>query len=291
MHKELAEEVGGRGTHAMPRSGDRLGRCLLVAPLGQGGTSDVWEGWHTTLAIPVAVKILRPGADPVQEVRMLGRFRHEALLASRLDHPGFVRVYDYGEDASRPYLVLELVGGTTLEEWMRSHVPVSEECALQILEEICRPLAVLHRLGMVHRDVKPSNIQRTADGRIKILDLGLAAFPKARGKDGVISGTLPYLAPECFSEDCSVDARADLYALGVVFHRLLTSRYPAPRGQATALPEGLDEATAYLLRWLLEPEVHWRVASASDVERCCREQRAWLGRRQRLSDQALEVPA
>lgn len=263
------------------QAGDVLGRCQLVAPIGQGSTGIVWEAWHTTLAFSVAVKVLRTSEDASHASRMLGRFRHEALLASRLDHAGFVRVLDYGEDHRRPYLVMELVRGPTLEEWMRSRGRVDQRTSLGIVGRICQALSALHRLGMVHRDIKPLNILVGPSGQLKISDLGLASFPRARGKEGPISGTLPYLAPECIREDHPVDARADLFAVGVILHRLLFGRFPQSAG-GFAAGSGeepvCDEGTLYLLRWLLEPDEQLRVQTAAEVARACCEQALWLER-------------
>ncbi len=261
------------------RAGEQLGRCQLVAPIGEGSTGMVWEAWHTTLAFSVAVKVLRASEDPDLASRMLGRFRHEAILASRLDHPGFVRVFDYGEDHRRPYLVMELVRGQTLEAWMRAQGRVDQRTSLGVVGRICHALSVLHRLGMAHRDIKPSNILIGPSGQLKISDLGLASFPRSRGKGGAVCGTLPYLAPECFREDHMVDARSDLFAVGVILHRLLFGRFPQARSMdGDGMEPQHDEGTLYLLRWLLEPEEQMRVQSAAEVARTCCEQAQWLER-------------
>lgn len=261
------------------RAGEQLGRCQLVAPIGEGSTGVVWEAWHTTLAFPVAVKVLRASQEPDLASRMLGRFRHEAMLASRLDHPGFVRVFDYGEDHRRPYLVMELVRGRTLEAWMRTQGLVDQRTSLGVVGRICQSLSVLHRLGMAHRDIKPSNVLIGPTGQLKISDLGLASYPRSRGKGGTVSGTLPYLAPECFREDHPVDARADLFAVGVILHRLLFGRFPQVGANGIEVSDPrYDEGTLYLLRWLLEPDEHNRVQTAHDVARTCCDQAQWLER-------------
>jgi len=280
VNVERSSEAPSVGSTPDPEGfqpGDQLGRCQLVAPIGQGGTGVVWEAWHTTLAISVAVKVLRSTEDPEIATRMLGRFRHEAMLASRLDHPGFVRVLDYGEDHRRPYLVMELVGGGTLETWMRNQGHVDQKTSLGVVGRICQSLSALHRLGMVHRDIKPSNILIGPSGQLKISDLGLASFPRARGAGGTIWGTLPYLAPECFLEDHAVDQRSDLFSVGVILHRLLLGRFPpSPPAQGDIGGAGFDEGTLYLLRWLLEPDVRSRIQTAEEVARTCCRQAEWL---------------
>ncbi|MBK8801932.1 MAG: serine/threonine protein kinase [Fibrobacteres bacterium] len=275
--------------------GSILGRCQLVSQIGEGSMGTVWKAWHTTLGISVAVKILRPCRDREAEIRALQRFRQEAHIASRADHPSLVRVLDYGEDHHRPYLVMELVRGPTLEEWMRQAPVCEERTALKVAGHIGIGLANLHQLGVVHRDIKPSNILIHPGRHVKISDLGLAGSPV--GLDGQLAGTPHYLAPECVLRGCHDDARSDLYAVGVILYRLLLGRLPFEGSTKAILhaqawerpdwtiPEGvrLDAGTLYVVRRLLEKEPLRRMQSALELIQACREQVHRLDRREQMA--------
>ncbi|MBK9576710.1 MAG: serine/threonine protein kinase [Fibrobacteres bacterium] len=296
------EATSQPGARTDPRIGEGsiLGRCQLVSPIGEGSMGTVWEAWHTTLGIPVAVKVLRPCRDRDAEIRALQRFRQEAHIASRADHPSLVRVLDYGEDHHRPYLVMELVRGPTLEEWMRQFPACDERTALKVAGHIGIGLANLHQSGVVHRDIKPSNILIHPGRHVKISDLGLAGSPTSL--DGQLAGTPHYLAPECVLRGCHDDSRSDLYAVGVILYRLLLGRLPfqgstwailhaqAWERPSWTIPDGirLDAGTLYIVRSLLEKDPARRVQSAVELVQACREQVHRLDRRERLDSSSQE---
>lgn len=207
---------------------DRVfGPYRLVAPLGRGGMGEVWRAVDTRKDREVALKVLGSwlGGDPEFAVR----FRREAALAARLNAPNIVPIHDYGEIDGRLFIDMPLVPGTDLGEVLgRGALP--PERAVAIVVQVARALAVAHRAGLVHRDVKPSNVlvSTTADGEdhAYLIDFGIT-----KALDGTrLSlthgrlGTPAYMAPECFVADG--DARSDVYALGCVLHEALTGKPP-----------------------------------------------------------------
>ena len=275
--------------------GTQLGRCRLTTMIGQGSMGEVWEAWHTTLGISVAVKVLREPSSEAENFLHCERFRQEAHLAAMVNHPNLVRVLDFGEEHARPYLVMELVRGPTLEAWLRQQPTIDERTALNVAGHVCVGLSGLHHFGVVHRDIKPSNVLIEAGQRLKISDLGLARDPSASHSED-IAGTPQYLAPECLIEGSSFDARSDLYAVGIILYRLLMGRLPF---QGTTqqvlysqiweqpdwtLPEGgrLDGGTLFVLKRLLEKEPSRRIQSAVEAIQACREQVQGLDMHERL---------
>ena len=187
----------------------------------------VHEATDLRLDRTVAVKIMHVGLGDDEE--FAARFVREARAAARLSHPNVVAVYDQGDDDGTVFLAMELIAGHTLRDVIAKEAPMSPSRALALLEPVVSALAAAHRAGIVHRDVKPENVLIADDGRVKVADFGLA---KAVGTDtqhtatgGVLIGTVSYLAPELVSEGIS-DARADVYAAGVLLYELLTGAKP-----------------------------------------------------------------
>jgi serine/threonine protein kinase len=283
-------------------AGSVLGKCRLVQRIGQGGMGVVWEARHLTLEIPVAVKILREqGLSPTESARYRERFQREARIAARLSHPGLVRVLDFGEDGGRPFLVMELVQGWTLEQYLSRQQFLPEKLAIQVVGHVCSALSVAHQAGVIHRDIKPSNILVDKEGKLKVSDLGLArdlSAPAMTGPDGIL-GTPLYVAPEVIDGLEDVDHRADLYSVGVLLYQMLFGKPPFQGGAAQILhahafqqpdlepPPGvaISSATRGLLRKLLEKRPEKRPESAADVVATCRSIHAKLeGRSSRESD-------
>jgi serine/threonine protein kinase len=175
----------------------------------------------------VAIKILRPDRSGHE---MLERFRREIRVAGFPGHDHIVTFHDAGEVAGRPYLVMEMLNGSSLdrvlERWKR--LPIPDAC--ELVCQAARGLAHAHQHNVVHRDVKPANLFLTRLGKVKILDLGLALLPEASTtpvtEDGVVMGTPPYLAPEQINDPRNVKAPADLYSLGCTLHHFLTGQPP-----------------------------------------------------------------
>ncbi|HET9692296.1 MAG TPA: serine/threonine-protein kinase, partial [Acidimicrobiales bacterium] len=168
------------------------GRYELLRVIGRGGMADVWEAEDTTLGRRVALKVLRAG-DPA----LAARLEREARALATLDHPGLVRLLDAGEDAGRPYVVTELVAGPTVAHALRSDPPGPAQVAA-VGSQVAAALAYVHRAGIVHRDVKPSNILLDEGGRARLADFGIAQLGDASGMTatGTTVGTVAYMAPE-----------------------------------------------------------------------------------------------
>jgi eukaryotic-like serine/threonine-protein kinase len=201
------------------------GRYQLDTVLGRGGMATVWRGVDERLGRPVAVKLLdRATADPA----MLQRFDREARTAGGLTHPNIVAVYDVGTDHGVPYLVMELIDGTSVAALLASGaLPLDQ--AVDLARQICDALAMTHARGVVHRDIKPANILLNTTGTVKVCDFGIARLTHQQQTDPTAPhlaiGTSAYMAPEQAS-GAAVDARTDLYALGCVLYAMLTGRPP-----------------------------------------------------------------
>jgi eukaryotic-like serine/threonine-protein kinase len=201
------------------------GRYRLERPLGHGGMATVYLGRDSELDRMVAVKVLAESLAGDDAFRR--RFLREARVAARLSHPNVVGVYDAGEDAGGPFIVMEYVEGRTLADLLgeRGRLPADEAVALGL--QACHGLEHAHQAGLVHRDVKPQNLLLRSDGTLKIADFGIAraAETTALTQIGTILGTAAYLSPEqALGED--VTSAADIYSLGAVLYELLTGRPP-----------------------------------------------------------------
>lgn len=220
------------GSGADPHVGRLLdGRYRIGARIARGGMASVYEAHDIRLDRSVAVKIMHAGLGDATsgDEEFAARFVREARAAAKLSHPNVVAVYDQGEDAGTVFLAMELVPGHTLRDTITKEAPMSPERALAVLDPVLSALAAAHRAGLVHRDVKPENVLIADDGRIKVADFGLARAVNAETQHtatgGVLIGTVSYLAPELVV-DGRADARADVYAAGVILYELLTGLKP-----------------------------------------------------------------
>lgn len=201
------------------------GRYELEGLIGRGGMGEVWRGRDLRAHRPVAVKILAP---QVAGVASRERFAREARAAARIVHPNVVTVLDVGEEDARPYLVMELLTGRSLADELadRGRYSVAEACDLT--SQAAAGLDAAHRAGVVHRDVKPANLHRTANGALKVVDFGVAQVATEAARltaVGAVVGTAAYLAPEQI-EGRGAGAACDLYALGCVCYELLCGHPP-----------------------------------------------------------------
>jgi len=221
-------------------AGSRLGPYEILAPLGTGGMGEVHRARDTRLERDVALKVLPEAAREDADAR--ARFRREALALSRLNHPNIEMVLDLGEQSGTDYIVLEFVPGDTLAVRI-GHGRVPEREAAEIGAQVAEALAEAHERGVLHRDLKPGNIMVTPKGRVKVLDFGLARLAQVPSEDsptqvltqvGTTTGTPAYMAPEQLLGE-TLDARADLWALGVVLYEMTTALRPFRAQLATAL--------------------------------------------------------
>jgi eukaryotic-like serine/threonine-protein kinase len=228
------EAFGGRSPIA---PGNFLGRYRLVEPLGEGGMGEVWKAHDDKLDREVAIKTLLRGT--LVDTTSQERFRREALVLSRLSHPGVATIFDFGTQDGCEFLVMEYVSGGTLESRI-ANGPLPIASVLTLGASIADALDYAHRHGFLHRDLKPANVALTADGHPKILDFGIALLlsgGRTTGritKPGMMVGSLPYMAPEqLFGE--TGDARTDVYALGAILFQMVTGQLPLARERAEAL--------------------------------------------------------
>jgi len=230
-------------------AGARLGAYEILAPLGAGGMGEVWQARDTRLGREVAIKVL-PDVF-AQDPEWLVRFRREAQLLASLYHPNIAAIHGLEEAEGKPFLALELVRGEDLTAPLsRGPIPVAE--AIGIARQIVDALEEAHAKGIVHRDLKPGNVKLTPEGKVKVLDFGLAkAYADDRTAStsatdvsqsptlarpgtlaGAILGTAPYMSPEQASGK-ALDGRTDIWSFGVVLFEMLTGR-PLFMGDTTS---------------------------------------------------------
>ena len=250
-------------------------RYRLEDEIGHGGMGTVLRAHDTVLDRPVAIKTLAAGTLG-EESRQ--RLLNEARAAARLNHPNIVSLFDAGESIGDAYIVMELVEGRSLHE----QPPDSLEGVIDVARQICQALAHAHAHGIVHRDLKPENVIVMSDGRVKLLDFGLARPIASRlTTEGGISGTVFYLAPEQ-AMGRKVDVRADLYSLGVILYELTTHQLPftgddpltvvtqhlhAPVVPPRTIRPDLPPALEHLILALLAKQPEDRPADALEVDK------------------------
>jgi serine/threonine-protein kinase len=200
------------------------GRYRVLRRLGSGGMADVYLVEDQQLGRRVALKLLyRRLAEDVQFVE---RFRREASSAAQLQHPNIVSIFDRGEWDGTYYIAMEYIEGPTLKEIVRERGPAPPDAAIDVVLQILRAARFAHQRGVVHRDIKPHNVLIDEEGRVKVTDFGIArAGSSDMTETGSIMGTAQYLSPEQ-AQGKPVDARSDLYSIGIVLYELLTGRVP-----------------------------------------------------------------
>ena len=276
-------------------AGTKLGPYDIVAPIGAGGMGEVYRARDTRLGRDVAIKILP--ASFASDPERLRRFEQEARAVAALNHPNILAVHDMGTEDGAPFLVTELLEGETLRERVRGGA-LGVRKALDIAVQAARGVAAAHEKGIVHRDLKPANIFITSDGRVKILDFGLAKLiqpgpsdvsetqsptrtsePLAQTTAGVVLGTVGYMSPEQVRGKMA-DARSDIFALGTILYEMLAGRRafekdssadtmaailkeepPELAGEGRKIPPGVDR----IVRHCLEKNPAERFQSARDL--------------------------
>jgi len=203
------------------------GRYEILSPLGRGGMGTVYRAHDRVLEETVALKVLR--AEVASEPEMARRFRSEIKLARRVAHPSVCRIYEYGEDGPRQYISMELVEGPNLKEVLKSRgaLPPAEACGLAA--QIADGLEAIHRVGIVHRDLKTLNVMIDPHGAARVMDFGIAKRVAGEGTQApsgsYVVGSPEYMSPEQ-ARGQPVDFRSDLYALGIIVFELFTGRVP-----------------------------------------------------------------
>ncbi len=223
----------------------KIGKYEIQDVLGRGGMGAVYKGFDPAISRAVAIKtIAKSSLDAGELEHLLARFRHEAQVVGRLAHPGIVQIYDYGEDEELAYIVMELVNGKTLAEHLAQHANYDLREIGEIVRQLLDALGHAHAAGVVHRDMKPSNILINRDGGIKISDFGIAHTEASElTQHGDVLGTPHYMAPEQFL-GLPIVVATDLYAVGVIAYDLLTGSKPFVGSTATVMQQVLNERPA-----------------------------------------------
>ncbi|MEI6241700.1 MAG: serine/threonine-protein kinase [Planctomycetia bacterium] len=206
-----------------------LGQYKILDAIGQGGMGRVFKAEHVMMGREVAIKVLpREKSTPETEAA----FRREIRMLGRLDHDNLVRALDAGHDGKVYYLVTELIDGLDLRKQVRRYGVLDEVTAASVIVQAARGLAYAHDKGLVHRDVKPGNILVTTDGRVKVLDLGLAGsiMEEESTRLGRVIGTMDYMAPEQIRAPDKAGPPADIYGLGCTLYYALVGEVPFPGG-------------------------------------------------------------
>jgi serine/threonine protein kinase len=273
-------------------AGTELGTHKILALLGVGGMGEVYKAHDAKLRRDVAIKVLPESF--ARDADRLARFRREAQLLASLNHTNIATIYNIEDSNGTTYLVMELVPGENLAERVKREGAVPVEESLTIAKQIAEALEAAHEKGIIHRDLKPANVKVTPEGKVKVLDFGLAkAFEGDAANDdpsnsptlsaaatmqGVILGTAAYMSPEQ-ARGNAVDKRTDIWAFGCVLYELLT-RKQAFHGESTteilaavireepdwqALPVSTPSKVRDLLRRCLQKEKNKRARDAGDA--------------------------
>src|ERR1700686_1150880 len=273
-------------------AGTKLGTYEVVAPIGAGGMGEVYQAHDSNLRRDVAIKVL-PEAF-AHDPERLSRFRREAKLLASLNHPNIATIHGLEDSNGTSYLVRELVPGETLAQRIERDGAVPVEEALTIAKQIAEALEAAHEKGIIHRDLKPANVKLTPEGKVKVLDFGLAkafagdtsnedignspTLSMAATMQGVILGTAAYMSPEQ-ARGKAVDKRTDIWAFGAVLYELLTGK-PAFHGEDVgdilasvvktepafeALPANISPSIRVLLQRCLRKDRRQRTPDAAAI--------------------------
>ena len=218
---------------AIESLGSFEGKYEILERIGEGGMGAVYKVRHRLMNEIRVIKTMRAHLADREESRE--RFYREARIAARVKHENIARVLDFSMDKGTAFLVIEYIDGVTLQEVLAIHGPPTLRLGLEIAQQSLRALAMVHRTGIIHRDISPDNLMLTTDSegypKIKLIDLGLAKITEAESgltKEGFFLGKLRYASPEQFqaNQDVAVGSWSDVYSFGLVFYELLTGRYP-----------------------------------------------------------------
>jgi serine/threonine-protein kinase len=222
-----------------------IGKYQIQDVLGQGGMGIVYRAFDPAIQRTVAIKTITKSALDAADLQyVLTRFRHEAQAVGRLTHPRIAAIYDYGEDQDLAYIVMEMVNGKSLFHHIQNEVRFGLKEIGEVVRQLLDGLGYAHALGVVHRDIKPSNILINDDGRLKLTDFGIARIDSSTlTQVGEIMGSPGYMSPEQFL-GTDIDARGDIYSVGVIAYELLAARRPFTGNNAEVMRQALNERPA-----------------------------------------------
>lgn len=253
----------------MPQPGEHLasGRYELLGPLGEGGMAEVYRALDTRLGMQRAIKLLKPQVASRKSV--LRRFEGEATTMAKLHHPNVVTVHDVVTGGDEVFMVMELVDGGCLVDWLERHGPMPSRLAVGVILHVLNGLSAAHEAGVVHRDIKPHNVLVSREGVPKISDFGIAHLSDQEHhytRTGTVMGTWAYMPPEQRTSAKGVDATADLYAVGATLYALVCNTEPfdlyVTEGHAEmfgSLPPALVEVITRACRY--KPEDRYQSAA------------------------------
>lgn len=227
------------------------GRYLLVKRLGEGGMATVYRGFDQRLQVWRAIKVMLP--EYARKKKIMARFETEAQMMAMLEHPNIVRVYDVDREGDFPYIVMELVEGGCLVDWVEEHGPMPPRLAVDVIVDTCQALQFAHDRKVIHRDIKPHNIMVDRKGVCRLTDFGIARAgdsEDALTKTGAVMGTWGFMAPEQRTDAKHVDGRADIYAMAATLFSLITDQTPMDlflAGRETSMLEGVPEPLVPIL--------------------------------------------
>ncbi len=260
----------------------KFGHYEVVSELGRGGMGVVYKAWEPSLNRHVAIKAL--GEHLLEDEGLIERFTREAKSMAAINHPNVIQVYYIGKEDRQPFFAMEFIEGVSLDDLLRGNHVLSVPHAKDILRQACAGLAVAHDQDLVHRDIKPANLMLCDDGTVKVVDFGIAQTREYGDKltnTGEFVGTPGYLSPEvCTGKE--VDARSDIFALGIVFYEMLAGKVPfendSPLGlmlevvqadipDIRAINKKVDKKTSYILEKMIAKNPEERCQSCQEVIR------------------------
>lgn len=238
---------------------DSIGGYRIVDRIGKGAMGVVYSAYDDANGRPVALKVMMADLEGDSETRE--RFYREAKIAGRLQHRNLISVYDMGEDEGRLFMVMELLLGDTLNEYLKRPQPLGLETSLDLMAQMCEGLAVAHVHGIFHRDIKPGNIFIQQDGGLKILDFGVARLADSNmTASGFIVGTPDFMSPEQ-ARGREIDHRSDIFSTGAVFYYMLAGRKPFAAADLPAVLHKVEAEDPVALTEQEAPSGLWRIVS------------------------------
>ena len=257
-----------------------FGHYEVVSELGRGGMGVVYKAWEPSLNRHVAIKAL--GEHLLSDEGLIERFTREAKSMAAINHPNVIQVFYIGKEGKQPYFAMEFIEGVSLDDLLRGNQVLTVSHAKEILRQACAGLAVAHDRDLVHRDIKPANLMICDDGTVKVVDFGIAQTREYGDKltnTGEFVGTPGYLSPEvCTGQE--VDARSDIFALGIVFYEMLAGKVPfendSPLGlmlevvqadipDIRTINKKVDKKTSFLLEKMIAKNPEERTQSCQEV--------------------------